>query len=240
MTVVGYDDRKGTNGAVQIINSWGPGWADNGYCWVEYADFNRFVAHSFSMIGAPAYNETLSGSFILETERGERMHARFDPEREAYRLAKKHPAKTRFRIYLKNDTPVFLYAFGFDQTTKTFDVFPHHQDTSPFVPYHESHIPIPDDEHFIQIDDVQARNDLCVIYSTEELPIAELKARLQARGDRIVEDNLPLRTAVEEELIALSSLPVPADHITWQPQEFSFTAKRASEVCVPIILEFGN
>jgi len=40
MTLTGYDDSKGTNGAFRVLNSWGTGWGDNGYIWV---DQNFFV-----------------------------------------------------------------------------------------------------------------------------------------------------------------------------------------------------
>ncbi len=40
MTLCGYDDSKGTNGAFRVVNSWGTGWGDNGYIWV---DENFFV-----------------------------------------------------------------------------------------------------------------------------------------------------------------------------------------------------
>lgn len=267
MTVVGYDDSKGAHGAVQIINSWGPGWGAGGYCWVEYEDYNRFVHQSYSMIGAtpepvrpvppepppkpvppvpppsppqPVYKDTVAGLFLLETERGVRMKGRFDEKRKAYRLAEKHPAGTRFRIYLKNDKPVYLYAFGFDQTGKTFDVFPHQADVSPYIPYHKAHVPIPDDDHFIEVDDVPQRNDLCVIYSVKALPIEKLKERLAARGARLVAERVPLRQAVAEELASLGCAAVPEAQVTHASGEFSFTAKRADEVCVPVVLEFGS
>jgi hypothetical protein len=35
--LVGWDDTKGKHGAWLLRNSWGIGWADAGYCWIEYA-----------------------------------------------------------------------------------------------------------------------------------------------------------------------------------------------------------
>lgn len=34
--LVGWDDSKGSNGAWLLRNSWGKGWVDDGYCWIEY------------------------------------------------------------------------------------------------------------------------------------------------------------------------------------------------------------
>lgn len=39
MILVGYDDGMGTNGAFRVQNSWGTGWGDGGYIWVDYDFF---------------------------------------------------------------------------------------------------------------------------------------------------------------------------------------------------------
>lgn len=35
MALSGYDDSKGPNGAFRVVNSWGTGWGDNGFIWVD-------------------------------------------------------------------------------------------------------------------------------------------------------------------------------------------------------------
>lgn len=39
MTLCGYDDNKGANGAFKVVNSWGTTWGANGYIWVDYDFF---------------------------------------------------------------------------------------------------------------------------------------------------------------------------------------------------------
>ncbi len=46
MVVVGYDDGKG---AFELLNSWGEGWGNGGFCWLRYADYARLVMYSFQM-----------------------------------------------------------------------------------------------------------------------------------------------------------------------------------------------
>jgi hypothetical protein len=47
MTLVGYDDQRQ---AFRLINSWGPGWGDQGYAWVSYGVFRtRLVSHAYML-----------------------------------------------------------------------------------------------------------------------------------------------------------------------------------------------
>lgn len=51
MVVVGYDDTKGGNGAFHVLNSWGPGWAENGYVWIPYEAFAQYALGAIQVYG---------------------------------------------------------------------------------------------------------------------------------------------------------------------------------------------
>lgn len=53
MTLCGYDDSKGNNGAFRVVNTWGTGWGDGGYIWVDY---NFFVSGDFAFCAFAATN----------------------------------------------------------------------------------------------------------------------------------------------------------------------------------------
>ena len=47
MVVVGYDEvRK----SFEIMNSWGPDWADKGFVWIKYNDFAKYCKYGFQMV----------------------------------------------------------------------------------------------------------------------------------------------------------------------------------------------
>ena len=48
MCVVGYDDYK-FGGAFRVVNSWGYDYGDNGYLWIRYKDFKKYVDEAFYM-----------------------------------------------------------------------------------------------------------------------------------------------------------------------------------------------
>jgi hypothetical protein len=66
MVVVGYDDNKN---AFKIVNSWGSGWGENGFGWVDY---NLFISNSFlSRDGsgyAPVFEMQINGTNVPPNE----------------------------------------------------------------------------------------------------------------------------------------------------------------------------
>lgn len=43
IALVGYDDAKFGTGALKFINSWGEGWAENGFSWIRYSDCSKII-----------------------------------------------------------------------------------------------------------------------------------------------------------------------------------------------------
>jgi C1A family cysteine protease len=50
MVAIGYDDARG---AFKVINSWGPGWADGGYGWIDYRLVPVVVQEAYVDVEAP-------------------------------------------------------------------------------------------------------------------------------------------------------------------------------------------
>jgi len=48
VSVIGYDDSK-YGGSFRVVNSWGKDWGDDGYFWISYENFNRFVREAYVM-----------------------------------------------------------------------------------------------------------------------------------------------------------------------------------------------
>ncbi|GAB4017228.1 C1 family peptidase [Spirosoma koreense] len=53
LTIVGYDDRKGANGAFKIVNSWGTTWGSKGFIWIDY----NFLLNTFLLKDENGYKE---------------------------------------------------------------------------------------------------------------------------------------------------------------------------------------
>ena len=54
MTIIGYDDNKGPNGAFRVVNSWSESWGNQGFIWIDY---NFFVSPDFANVAYVATNK---------------------------------------------------------------------------------------------------------------------------------------------------------------------------------------
>lgn len=180
MCVIGYDDNM-YGGAFEIQNSWGDWWGNNGYIWVKYSDFVRFTKYGYELTGVKIKNnneaQKLSGTVRYVLSDGSQMESSFLGK--GYAIAGKYKAGTRFRIHITNSAPAYVYAFGSDKTNKAFQVFPHKPNISPVMDYSYSEIALPDENHYIEIDDAGGTNYLCVLYSKEALDFEQIQQNFE-------------------------------------------------------------
>ncbi|MCB0643001.1 MAG: C39 family peptidase, partial [Phaeodactylibacter sp.] len=144
MCVVGYDDQK-HGGAFEILNSWGTGWGNQGFIWITYDDFADFVYQGFEMLPLSAPKPVvgpihLKGSVQFVENSGAEMPVVLDGT--TYKFKKAYTEGTRFRIYLNNDEPAYVYAFGTDLSNTLFPIFPSDPSISPALTYNKNQVAI--------------------------------------------------------------------------------------------------
>ncbi len=178
MCIVGYDDNK-YGGAFEIMNSWGTGWGNDGFIWISYETFNKFVKYAYEMIDFKT-SETdfsLAGSVKFIKADGTESSATYS--NGIYKLNEAYKSGTLFRLYISNSAPAYVYAFGYDATKKTFTIFPHSKNISPALNYAQNDVAIPDEDHYIQTDNTTGKDYLCVLYSKDKLNIEDIKSQIE-------------------------------------------------------------
>ncbi|HRP55163.1 C1 family peptidase [Agriterribacter sp.] len=133
--VVGYDDTK-YGGSFLIMNSWGPEWGNNGFAWVRYPDFKRYVREAYGL--EPMAKTGSAASPPLECEIG-LMEVQYDGKKTSpkgyipLRLSAHNrfettvPVKTgtRFKMEVKNSTECYIYVFGKETDGNSYTLFPY-------------------------------------------------------------------------------------------------------------------
>ncbi|RYE53717.1 MAG: DUF4384 domain-containing protein, partial [Sphingobacteriales bacterium] len=247
MCVVGYDDNK-DGGSFEIQNSWGTGWGNAGYIWIKYSDFGKFAKYGFEFIDLPApkpADPDLSGQIRLALADGRSMPASLYmstrgltivPAKPAvgpltlYQAAGNYTAGTRFRIYVSNNEPAYVYAFSSDATNVVTKIFPYDDKISAALTDKKNNFMIPDEDHFIEFDNQAGKDLLCVLYSKDELDMNDIikKMALQTGSfnDRIFK--------------VIGTKTVDPKNITFSKDNIGFQAFSNGKSIVPLVLEIEH
>jgi len=229
MCVIGYDDNM-QGGVFEIQNSWGDGWGNSGYIWMKYQDFANFTKYAFELIDeakvSPTGESEFSGKVKLLLSNGSDMKASLKTNK--YVMNQSYKSGTKFRLYISNNEPAFVYAFGSDETKKIFQIFPHKPNISPALTYTNNDVAIPDEDHYIEMDNTVGTDYLCVLYSANTLDIKKIQADVEA---------IPSGTFAEKVQKVLGTSMVPFEKVTYSANEIGFSAKSKDQSVVALIVE---
>jgi hypothetical protein len=249
MCVVAYDDNK-AGGAFQIMNSWGTKWGKDGYTWVRYADFCKYVNWAFEMYVKKArYPEEImpkrptdsvqvipirqvpvmhvSGSMRVELSTGETMEQHLvRGTLPIYHVEGEFISGTRSRVYLSNNEPAYVYVIASDQQNNVSKLFPYAENISAALVYSSNNIALPDETHYNEMDYTVGKDYLCVLYAQQELPIDDIISTIK-RADGTFP--MKLKEALGERL-------APEADIKYGNKEVSFEARTPWGKVVPLIM----
>lgn len=231
MCVVGYDDNK-EGGAFEIQNSWGTNWGNEGYIWIKYADFAKYTMYAYEFIDLPSPKPEipdLSGSLKLMLADGSVMPTNLlvstrgltvVPAKAApgplslYRTVQPYSSGTRFRIYISNNEPAYVYAISSDLSNEITKIFPYEEGISAALTDKKNDLAIPDEDHFIEFDNKPGKDFLCVLYSKTALNINEIISKIAAqKGDSFSKKVFDV----------IGSQMVEPKNIQFSPNSISFT-----------------
>ncbi len=227
MCVVGYDDEK-YGGAFEIQNSWGTEWGNNGYVWIKYSDYSKFVKYAYEAIemkGNFAGEHAFAGSIKFRLANGAEPGVSY--EDGVYRLKQPMRSGEKFRLYIQNQQPAYVYAFGTDATEEVFQVFPHRPDISAALTYSENEVALPDEDSYILVDNTEGTDYLCVIYSSEAIDINLLKQKIKTQTG----------TFKERVYKSMGASLMPYDKATFHPLAIKFEAKDKHKTAIAVIVE---
>lgn len=236
MTVIGYDDAK-SGGSVEIMNSWGAAWGNEGFIWVKYSDFEKNCVEAYELGDFPAdagkenalpTEIFFAGELNFKKSDGKIMTASLKDG--IYKMKDNYFSGTAFQFFVTHQEPVYMYAVGSDLSNKYAVLFPFDQYTSPLLGYKRGTVAFPSEDHFLQLDQTKGSDFVCVLYSRKPLDINELVRKMEIGKGSIKER---VYQALGNELI-------PPMQTQYQSGKIGFNLKASKGSVVPIIVEIGH
>lgn len=97
----------------------------------------------------------------------------------AYRTGQAYSEGTKFRVFLTNNQPAYVYAIAMDGTNQAVTLFPPNPSISPILNYQNSEVALPSESQYITMDNVKGTDVFCLLYSKEALDINQISRRLE-------------------------------------------------------------
>ena len=128
MVVIGYDDGRK---AFEVMNSWGKGWANQGFVWLRYEDFARYCKYAYQLVmqkQQPGFTP-LQGTVhvlkpVLKYAAGGGMKVDFSPlafqnSKNHFRLKEQVNLPMEFQVHTEGfEANTYLYVISFDNELK--------------------------------------------------------------------------------------------------------------------------
>lgn len=226
LVVIGYNDDK-YRGAFEVINSWGTQWGDSGFCWIRYSDFEKFVYYGYELIEKNNFNyvQPINGSAFLKLN--DRNLMDFEVRDGVFTSVHKYRSKTKFEIFITNNTPVYLYCFALDDNGNFTNIFPKDSMTNNIFPYNKSTLPIPDEYNYLEIDSRGSEDFIFLILTRKLFDLKEIikPGVSKTLNHKIVIKRLNSLTKAKPKLKVISS------------SHLQFIADSVEEEILPIIIK---
>ena len=146
-----------------------------------------------------------------------------------YKLNESYTSGTRYRLYISNNEPAYVYVIGSDLTGSVSKVFPPTDNISAALTYKSNHIAIPDERYFIEMDNTIGTDYMCVLYSKNALDINALIDKMESMNGSFY---TKLKTALGDEMIPLNDIYTPKNNMTFHAQ--------SNQTIVPLIVEIPH
>ena len=247
MCVVGYDDNK-YGGAFLLMNSWGSNWGNGGYVWVKYKDYSDYTHDALELYMKPKETTTktptttktttttvtknkFAGNLSLKLSTGKPLKVTLGTSNglKRYRVTESLISGTRYRIYLGNNQPCYVYVFSGDQQNNVAVNFPADNKTSAALTYSTNDIALPGETTWLELDDTKGTDYLCVLFSKYSVDINSLLNHLKNGKGNFYDK---VKSGFSKYLASQSD-------INYNSGKISFSAT-TSGAMVPLIVEFSH
>ncbi len=186
MCVIGYDDNK-FGGAVQVMNSWGRNWGNDGIFWMKYTDFSKFVREAYGLFPHSKSKNSSGDEFDVSFGLVHANNNAVIPVKQVKENLFKtlYPLKIgdRFKIEVLNNIDCYVYVFGQESDGSSYILFPYleeRQSVSKFSPY----CGITGARHFprgnsaLIADNIGNKEHMAVVVSKKELDYVDLNEKI--------------------------------------------------------------
>ena len=148
-----------------------------------------------------------------------------------YRTVEPYLSGTRFRIYISNNEPAYVYSFSTDLSKEVTKIFPNEEGISAALTDKKNAVAIPDEDHYIEFDNKPGKDYLCVLYAKNAMPINEILKKIKEEQQG---------TFSEKIFKVIGKEMVDPKNIKFSPNEIGFSGFSSGKSVVAMLVELEH
>ncbi len=190
MCVVGYDDYKEYDGqkvgAFLIMNSWGKQYGKDGFIWVPYKVFQKFVNEAYGLYPMGKAHEEVSQKLKVDlgiVDVKSKMEFKLKKTKEfQYSTQGKIAPGTKFRLKITNSAECYTYVFGMETDGSSYVLFPYTAKHSPYCGITGTRT-FPKDK-FLEPDNIGNKDYFGIVVSPQPIDFIKVKTELSKHKNK--------------------------------------------------------
>ncbi len=204
MCIIAYDDTL-EGGALQVLNSWGTQWGQQGKAWIRYRDFLHFNKEAYSVFlmeeALPDGSRKVNARLSLINAQSGATYPLNQMDEAVFSTRSKPEQDSPIQLEIANEIPCYLYLYGVKNDGANTLLFPYSPKHSPYFGIQGiRRFPLPDS---LRKAGMEA---LAAIVSAKELDCNKIKQYLNSRREKSY-------------VLRWKNLLGPALPVGFQPQE---------------------
>ena len=231
LCLMGYDDNF-EGGAVEIMNSWGEDFGEQGFFWMRYSDFKNFCREAYGFFPIERKNpDNLNfGASVGLLINKSQDYIGLKHKNGYTFTSDAESVGTKFKMEVTNSIACYTYVIGLDTNNTSYILFPYTDNHSPYCGITGTRV-FPSD-YSMQLDDIGQKDLMAVILTKEALDINSINDKVSNSQASTYEARV--KEALGSQLIAANDL----DFETGRTVDFK--VKESEKNAVLIVVEINK
>ncbi|MFL5731110.1 MAG: C1 family peptidase [Cytophagaceae bacterium] len=231
MCLIGYDDNF-EGGSVEIMNSWGEDFGEEGIFWMRYSDFKNFCREAYGFFPVERKNaDNLSfgasvGLLINKT----RDYMALEHSKGYTFTTDEQNIGTKFKMEVTNSIACYTYVIGLDTNGESYILFPYTDNHSPYCGITGTRV-FPGD-YSMQLDNIGKKDLMAVILTKDAIDINNINDKVNKSKASGYEARV--KEALGSQLIAVNDLDFETN------KTVDFKVKESDKNAVLIVVEINK
>lgn len=131
MCIIGYNDAV-NGGVVEVVNSWGPSWGNQGHAWLSYEQLKKYGKYAIEVTDYPEPASWINGKLLLQLPNGSALNVTKEngtnqllPHNiDHYSVLDRFPDTLKIRFAFQCSAPGYLYLLSDEENDHPYTLFP--------------------------------------------------------------------------------------------------------------------